>query len=217
MKKKGILIVLLVLLVVSGSGLGYFYYYQGTHFVKTEDARISGDQYKVMPQISAELTSIDVDEGDVLQKNEVIAEQDLTNLDPSMISKSIVRAPIDGTVIKILAKENEIVAAGQPVALMMDMDKLYVSANIEETDIQHIQVGQVVEVTIDALDGAEIPGKVRKIGEASNSAFSLIPAVNTSGNYNKVTQRIPIEIAIAAPKGMELIPGTNVEVKIHIK
>ncbi|MFJ5624893.1 HlyD family efflux transporter periplasmic adaptor subunit [Peribacillus loiseleuriae] len=217
MKRKIVLIVLLVLLVLSGGGLGYFYYYQGTHFIKTEDARINGEQYKVMPQISAKITDITVEEGDILEQDEVIAEQDVTTNDPTMLSKSLVRAPISGTLIKLLVKENEIVTAGQPVALMINQDELYVSANIEETNIKKIQVGQIVDVSIDALDGSTISGKVRKIGEATNSTFSLVPAVNTSGNFNKVTQRIPIEIAIAKPESMKLIPGTNVVVKIHIK
>jgi len=217
MKRKLILLILLALFLVSGGGLGYYYFYQGTHFVKTEDARISGDQYKVMPQISAEITRFDVEEGETLAQNEAIAEQDVSNIDPSMINKSVIRAPINGTVIKLLVKEHEIAAAGQAVALMLNMDELYVSANIEETDITKIKVGQLVDVSIDTLDGIVIPGKVRKIGEASNSIFTLVPAVNTSGNFNKVTQRIPIEIAIAKPDGTKLIPGTNVEVSIHIK
>lgn len=217
MKRKIILVVLLVLLVISGGAIGYYYYYQGTHFVKTEDARLAGEQYKVMAQISSKITSFTVEEGEVLAQNEEIAEQDIANIDASMISKSIIRAPIDGTVIKLLNHENDFVAAGTPVALMMNMDELYVSANIEETTIQKIKVGQEVDITIDALDGAPIVGKVRKIGEGSNSVFSLVPAVNTSGNFSKVTQLIPIEIAIAKPADMKLIPGTNVVIKIHIK
>ncbi|WP_153945137.1 HlyD family secretion protein, partial [Acinetobacter baumannii] len=82
---------------------------------------------------------------------------------------------------------------------------------IEETDIQRIKPGQQVDIVLDALNGQSITGKVRKIGKASNSTFSLIPATNSSGNFNKVTQRIPIEISINQPKDIELIPGTNVE------
>lgn len=170
-----------------------------------------------MPQISAEITNIDVKEGDILVKSEAIAEQDTTNLDPGMIRKSIIRAPINGTVIKLLSKEHEIAAAGQPVAIMMDMNQLYVSANIEETNINKVKVGQDVDVSIDSLNGETIPGKVRDIGKATNSTLSLVPAVNTSGNFNKVTQKIPIEIAILKPEDLELIPGSNVEVTIHIK
>jgi len=98
---------------------------------------------------------------------------------------------------------------------MADMKNLYVSANIEETDINRIKLGARVDITLDTIEGESIQGKVRKIGQASNSVFSAIPATNTSGNFNKVTQRIPIEIALNVPDGLTLIPGTNVEIKIY--
>ncbi|ALP39246.1 hemolysin D (plasmid) [Paenibacillus sp. IHB B 3084] len=215
MSKKTVLPILIVLLVLSGGVIGYYYWYQTTHFVKSDDARIQADQYKVMPQISGEITHIDVEEGDVLQRNEPIAEQDVSGLDSSMISKSVLRAPINGTVIKIYSKEHEIGSPSSAVATMVDMNSLYVSTNIEETDIDRIKPGQLVDITLDAAGDKTIQGKVRKVGEASNAVFSLIPAVNTSGNFNKVTQRVPVEIAVNKPKDMKLIPGTNVEVKIH--
>jgi multidrug resistance efflux pump len=217
MNRKKILWTLLAAMVLSGGGIGYYYWYQGTHYVKTEDARIQGEQYRIMPRIAGEITKIDVEEGDVVQQNDAIAEQDTANMDPSMINHAVLRAPVSGTVVKVFAKEHEMGTPGQPVALMIDMNDLYVTANIEETDIAKIHPGQTVDVTIDTLGGKEITGKVRKIGQASNSTFSLLPAVNTSGNFNKVTQRIPIEVAINKPEGVELIPGTNVEIKIHIK
>ncbi|WP_046227357.1 HlyD family secretion protein [Paenibacillus dauci] len=215
MRKKITLWVLIVLLIVSGGALGYYYWYQGAHFVKTDDARIAADQYKVMPQLTARLNHIDVEEGDVLKQNEPIAEQDVSGLDASVISKSIVRAPISGTVIKLNAKEHEIASPSAAVAIMVDMNNLYVTTNIEETDISRIKLGAVVDITLDAAGDQMIQGKVRKVGQASNSVFSVIPATNTSGNFNKVTQRIPVEIALNVPEGMKLIPGTNVEVKIH--
>lgn len=215
MKKKIILIILLVLLVVSGGALGYYYWYQGSHFVKTDDARISAEQYKVMPQLTARLDHIDVEEGDILKKNEPIAEQDVSGLEASDISKSVVRAPIDGTVLKVQSKEREMGSPSAAIAIMADMKNLYVSANIEETDINRIKLGARVDITLDAIEGESIQGKVRKIGQASNSVFSAIPATNTSGNFNKVTQRIPIEIALNIPDGLTLIPGTNVEIKIY--
>ncbi|MDN4617517.1 HlyD family efflux transporter periplasmic adaptor subunit [Paenibacillus sp. PsM32] len=215
MRRKIVLSILIVLLVISGGTLGYYYWYQGTHFVKTEDARISATQYKVMPQITAELNHIDVEEGDVLKRNEPIAEQDVSGLDSSMISKSVLRSPIDGTVLKVYSKEHEIGTPSSPVAIVADMNDLYVSTNIEETDINRVKAGQVVDVSLDADGDYKIQGKIRKIGEASNSVFATIAATNTSGNFNKVTQRIPVEIALNVPKDLKLIPGTNVVVKIH--
>ncbi|ERI09086.1 HlyD family secretion protein [Aneurinibacillus aneurinilyticus] len=216
MNRKSLLWILLLAMIISGGGIGYYYWYQGAHYVKTEDARIQGDQYRVMPQIAGEITQIHVEEGDVLRKNDVVAEQDPANMDPSMVNRSILRAPIDGMVMKIYMKQHEIGSPSQAVAMMMDTNHLYVSANIEETDIAKIRPGQMVDITLDTLNGKTITGKIRKIGTASNAVFSLIPATNTSGNFNKVTQRIPVEISINKPDDMELIPGTNVEVKVHI-
>ncbi|MFT9849517.1 HlyD family secretion protein [Aneurinibacillus sp. REN35] len=216
MNRKGILWILLSVMMISGGGISYYYWYQGAHYVTTEDARIQGDSYRVMPQIAGEIMQIHVEEGDVLRQNDAVAEQDAANMDPSMVSHAMLRAPIDGTVIKVYMRKHEMGTPGQPVAMMMDMNHLYVSANIEETDIERIKPGQQVDIVLDALSGKSVTGKVRKIGKASNSTFSLIPATNASGNFNKVTQRIPIEITINQPKDIELIPGTNVEVKIHV-
>ncbi|MFM9277398.1 HlyD family secretion protein [Paenibacillus jiagnxiensis] len=215
MSKKKIYSVLIVLLILSGGALGYYYWYQGAHYVTSDDARIAADQYKVMPQITSKLDQIYVEEGDVLKKDEMIAAQDVSGLDSASVSKAVLRAPIDGSVIKIYSREQEIAAPSSVVAVMVDMNNLYVSTNIEETDIGRIKPGAAVEVTLDAAGGQIIQGKVSQVGQASNSVFSAIPATNTSGNFNKVTQRIPVKIALNVPEGMRLIPGTNVEVRIH--
>lgn len=217
MSKKTILPILIVILILSGGSLGYYYWYQGTHFVTSDDARITVDQYKVMPQITGEITHIDVEEGDVLKQNEPVAEQDVANLDASSVSKSVMRAPIDGTVIKVYSKVHEIGSPSAAVAVMADLNSAYVTTNIEETDISRVKPGQLVDITLDAAGDRTIQGKVRKVGQASNSVFAAIAATNTSGNFNKVTQRIPVEIVLNSPEDLQLIPGTNVEVKIHTK
>ncbi|WP_047150885.1 HlyD family secretion protein [Aneurinibacillus tyrosinisolvens] len=216
MNRKKLLIFLLAIIVLGGGGIGYYYWYQGKHYVKTDDARIQGDTYRILPQIAGEITSMNVEEGDTVQQNQAIAQQDTSNMDPSMIDKSVLRAPVSGTIIKLFSKDHEMASPSSPVGLMVDMNDLYVSANIEETYVDRIQPGQVVDVTIDTLNGQTLKGKVRRVGKASNSMFSLLPATNTSGNFNKVTQRVPIEISLGKAPGLELIPGTNVEVKIHV-
>ncbi|GIM45567.1 secretion protein HlyD [Collibacillus ludicampi] len=216
MNRKVILSTILAAIVVGGAGIGGYYWYQATHYVSTEDARIDCDQYRVMPQISGELTQIIMKEGQSVQQNEAVAQQDTSNLDPSMMDKAILRAPITGTIVKWFNKEHEVVTPGQAVAIVENLNDTYVSANIEETYIDKIHPGQPVDITVDALNGLKMTGTVRKVDQASNSTFSLLPAVNTSGNFTKVTQRVRVEIELNKPKGITLIPGTNVEVKIHI-
>ncbi|HHW36350.1 MAG TPA: HlyD family secretion protein [Bacillales bacterium] len=217
MERKKSLILILTFIIGSGIGIGFYYWYQSEHYVKTEDARFAGDLYKATPRMTGEISHVFVEEGELVQANQTLAELDTANLDASSINKAVVKAPVSGTVVKVYSKTEEWASPAQPVALVMDLNDLHVSANIEETAIGKIKEGQEVIVSIDALGGKKLKGKVSKIGKATNSTFSLLGAVNTSGNFNKVRQRIPIEITIFKPKDLELIPGSNVVVKIKIK
>jgi multidrug resistance efflux pump len=144
MNRKIILSSILTVVILGGIGIEGYFWYESTHYVSTDDARIDGEQYRVMPQISGQLTRIDVQEGQAVTQNEVVGQQDTANLDPSLISKALLKAPISGTIVKWFNKANEMAAPGQPVALMMDMNKLYVSANIEETYIDKVKLGEPV-------------------------------------------------------------------------
>ncbi|MNW16514.1 Multidrug export protein EmrA [compost metagenome] len=70
---------------------------------------------------------------------------------------------------------------------------------------------------MDTFSGNTLVGKVKEIGEATAATFSLLPATNTSGNFTKVTQRIPIKISIDDQQGLALAPGMSTTIKIHLK
>lgn len=217
MKRKLVLYIILTVMVLAGGGIGYYYWYEGTHYVKSEDARITGDIYRVMPRISGKMTSLSIAEGDTVLADQIVGQQDTSNIAGNLLENASLRAPINGTVIKTLAKVGEVVSPGQAVAMIMDANNLYVSANIEETDLHKIHVGEVVEFTVDSFPGQQFYGKVKEIGQATNSTFSLLPATNTSGNFTKVTQRIPIKISIDSTNGVHLLGGMNAVIKIHLK
>ncbi len=217
MKRKLVLYIILAVMVLTGGGIGYYYWYEDAHYVKTEDARIAGDIYRVMPRISGKLTSLSIKEGDTVVADQIVGQQDTSNLPGNMLENASLRAPISGTVIKTLAKVGEVVAPGQAVAMVVDENNLYVSANIEETDIHKIRLGETVDFTVDSFPGQQFHGKVSEIGEATNSTFSLLPATNTSGNFTKVTQRFPIKIAIDSSNGADFLSGMNAVIKIHVK
>lgn len=217
MKRKLVLYVILLLLVVGGGGIGYYYWYQGAHYVTTQDARITGDIYRVMPKMTGKLTGLAVKDGDAVVTDQIVGQQDTTNIAGNLLENSVLRAPITGTVIKTQAKEGEVVSAGTSVALVIDENKLYISANMEETEIQRLKLGQKVDFTVDAFPGKQLSGHLMEIGKATNSTFSLLPSTNTTGNFTKVTQRIPIKIAIDDTAGLHLAAGLNVEIKVHVK
>ncbi|ADG07779.1 efflux RND transporter periplasmic adaptor subunit [Kyrpidia tusciae] len=217
MKRKIILIILVIAIVVGGGGIGAYYWYQASHYVTTDDARIDGDIYRVMPRTSGKLTSLNIREGDYVVADQIVGQQDVSNLPNSLLDNALLRAPASGTVIKTLAKVGEVVSPGQPVALIVNKKNLYVEANIEETNLGKIRLGEPVDFTVDSFPGLRFTGRVMDIGQATNSTFSAIPALNTSGNFTKVTQRIPIKISIDDQHGADLSPGMSAEIRIHIK
>jgi multidrug resistance efflux pump len=99
---------------------------------------------------------------------------------------------------------------------MFDPSTLRVDANIEEKYLNRVRIGDDVDIEIDAYPGLRLKGKVMDILRATNSKFSLIPAEGVSGTFIKVTQRVPLRIAVtAAPSDLHLGPGLSVEVRIR--
>ena len=214
-KRKILMLIIFAVMIVALSGIGFYYWYNNTYFVSTEDARVTGDLIKVSPQIAGKLLEFNVEEGDSVSQDQILGRQEMTNLPDINVDQSIIRAPISGIVIKKVGNIGEIEAAGQSLAMIVDPQKLYLTANIEETKLGKVKQGQAVDITIDQIEGKTFTGKVKYVGKASNSIFSLLPS-STSGTFTKVVQRVPIKIEFDKVNS-ELLPGTNAIVKIHVK
>jgi len=128
-----------------------------------------------------------------------------------------VPSPIGGVVNKTLVDQGEYVSAGQPLLMMHNPDDLWVEANIKETDIGDLHPGQPVAITVDAYPDAHFAGQVRIVGRAATSQFALLPDPNPSGNFTKITQRIPVRIALTEGPMDRIGPGMMVEVDIDIR
>lgn len=214
-KRKMLIIGILMVMVVALGGIVYYYWYQNTNYVSTEDARVSVDFVSVTPQISGKLLELNVDEGDRVTKNEILASQDMNGLPDTSVEQSLVRSPINGVVIKKQGTVGELLSPGQTLITLMDPSKIYITANIEETKLGKVKVGQPVEITIDQYSSKKFTGKVKSIGEVSNSALSLLSS-STSGTFTKVVQRVSIKIELD-DFDSKILPGTNAVVKIHVK
>ena len=125
-------------------------------------------------------------------------------------------APQDGIIDQTFAHAGEYIMPGQRVALMHNPNNVWVKANIKETEVRHLQAGQAVELVVDAYPGRTFAGEVERIGHAATSQFALLPSTNPSGNFTKVTQRLPVKIRVAQ-EGELLRPGMMVEVAIDIR
>lgn len=214
-KRKTLIIGILMVMLVALGGIVYYYWYQNTNYVLTEDAKVSADFVSVTPQISGKLLELNVDEGDKVTKNEILASQDMNGLPDTSVEQSLVRSPINGVVVKRQGTVGELLSQGQTLITLMDPSKIYIAANIEETKLGKVKVGQPVEIAIDQYSSKKFTGKVKSIGEVSNSALSLLSS-STSGTFTKVVQRISIKIELD-DFDSKILPGTNAVVKIHVK
>lgn len=128
-----------------------------------------------------------------------------------------VRSPINGVVNKTLINQGEYVSAGQPILMMHNPRKLWVEARVKETEIRQLRVGQPVDITVDAYPDKHFAGRVHIIGDAATSEFALLPDPNPSGNFTKITQRIPVRITFDKGPVKLLGPGMMVEVAIDVR
>ena len=132
-----------------------------------------------------------------------------------------ITAPMDGVVSKRWALPGDVVQMGQPILSIYDIDHLWVTANVEEANFSQLKLGQNVHIFVDSYGGKKFDGKIIQLGANTAGQFSLIPPNNASGNFTKISQRIPIKISIAyeGPKNKaepELVPGMSVEVKLKV-
>ncbi|MFE0508134.1 HlyD family efflux transporter periplasmic adaptor subunit [Peribacillus butanolivorans] len=199
---------LVVILAVVGGGA--YYYYESTNFIKTDEAKVTGDLYTIVAPASGKLTDWDLKEGDIVSKDNKVAKVATVEGDQP------VKTSAPGTVVKTQVLEDQLVQAGQTLAQTINMEELSITANIEENKLKNIEKGDSVDIIIDGDPDTVFEGTLEQIGYATTSVFSVMGNQNSSGNYTKVTQKVPVTISIKAPSD-KVLPGMNAEVKISTK
>ncbi|MBI4495319.1 MAG: HlyD family secretion protein [Deltaproteobacteria bacterium] len=130
------------------------------------------------------------------------------------LRETAVASPISGVVSKRLGEQGQIVQPGQTILVVNAPGEKWVVANVEETRVRKVHPGAPVRLEADAFPGRAFAGKVEFVASAALSEFALLPVENPSGNYIKITHRLPVRISVEDPEHL-LKPGMNVEV--HIK
>jgi multidrug resistance efflux pump len=227
LNRRVLIVVGVVLLAVAGT-LAYSTYRDSLLFVSTENAQIGGTPIQVGSMNAGRVDSIVCSVGVSVHKGDVVARVAL----PSQIGTAQngqpklgflgsgdthvdVHAPVDGIVIGVPVAVGATVAAGQAIVQIIDPAQLWVSANIDETAIDRVRVGQSVSVHIDTLN-ADVPGRVEAVTPATAATFSMLPSSTSSGTFNKVTQLVPIRISLNLGTQPTLV-GSSVEVKIRVQ
>ena len=170
-----------------------------------------------LEEAEAERSRLDVQDGDLNmlkhRKAELMVKREHQKLD---LDDRTIKSPVTGVVDKTFVKVGEYVTPGQRLALVHDPSKIWIEANIKETEIRRLKIGQKVEVSIDAYPDTGFEGRVLSVGNATTSEFTLLPSPNPSGNFTKITQRLPVRIAIDQQQGL-LRPGMMVEIYIDVR
>jgi len=299
-KKRIILPVILFLAIGAAIFLYWYIYLRG--YVSTDDAYIDGDRMVISSRTLGRITQLNVDEGDTVQQEQLLAllddsdlqadlararakidfskksaewarvdlgltkddyarakaqfddriisvqqfdhagkavelaeakydmaraaikeaEAELSVIETKLDNTKIV-APSPGVVARRWVVNGDVVAPGEPILTTFDLQDLWITANFEETKISSIRIGDPVRISVDSYSGHDFEGRVLLIGAATAAQFSLIPPNNASGNFTKVTQRVPVKISIASAERdapidrISLIPGMSVVVKIDVK
>ena len=159
-------------------------------------------------------------EGAPLNQNpEVAAARARLDAAQLALSRTVIRAPMDGVVSKKSVQVGQEVQAGSPLMSVVPIAAAYVDANFKEVQLKKVRIGQPVILTSDLYGGeVKFHGRVTGLSGGTGSAFSLIPAQNASGNWIKVVQRLPVRIALD-PKELQAHPlrvGLSMKAKIDI-
>jgi len=216
MKNKKVIIILSSLVIILVAVWLYFAY-QDNHFIVTEDAKVDATIVKVSPQISGKITDVNFDENQLVEENQMIARQsDETLASGANVDMTVIRTPISGQIIKKMASAGEMGSPSNPIALMVNPNELYITANIEEDKIELVEEGQEVRFTVDSFPKVWFRGKVESIGSASTSVSSLLSTQSSGNSFIKVTQRIPVKISFSGKYEEKLLPGMNAKIKIYL-
>lgn len=204
-----ILVNVVFFLIIVALGIwGYNYLNEQWNYVSTNDAKVWGDLVPVSSATGGQLASWNGTVGQTFSAGGVIGTV------TSATGTTNLTAPISGTIVQNNVVNGELVSPGEALGTEVNLNKLYILANIDETRIKDVSVGSTVDITVDADPGTTIKGTVEQIGLATNSTFSLLPQEDASGNYTKVTQRIPVTISMSGYP-TSLVPGMNASVRIH--
>lgn len=141
------------------------------------------------------------------------AERDLA---AQALADTRVVAPSAGTTSRRGVESGQLVQPGHPLLAIIPLDDIWVTANLKETDLNHLRPGATAEIEVDAYPGLKFTGQVESLSPATGARFSLLPPDNATGNFTKVVQRVPVKIRVKqnADANRPLRPGMSVYVII---
>ena len=135
------------------------------------------------------------------------------------LGATTINAPIAGRVGDRTVTPGAYVAAGTKLLSVVPLDAIYIVANFKETQLALMRPGQRARIEVDALGGLDVDGEVESVSPGTGEQFSILPPQNATGNFTKITQRVPVRLKIlATPQARRLlVPGLSVTVTVDTR
>jgi membrane fusion protein (multidrug efflux system) len=133
------------------------------------------------------------------------------------LAHTTLKAPVAGVVANLTLRPGTVVPASAPLFALIGSAQFWIDANFKETELEDIRPGDRAEIKVDSYPHRVFHGRVDSVSGGSGTAFSLLPAQNATGNWVKVTQRVPVRIMVTDPDPRyPLRIGTSAEVTVHL-
>ncbi len=212
----GVIVVLGLLAV-----LGYRFWYQPTYdFFSTDDASVTGSFVRIAAPASGQINDLLADVGTSVKKGDVLATIKVISTAPSAVAAgpsvprvlARVTSPISGTLATRNVSVGETIAAGQSLASIVDLQRLWVVVNVDESRVAEVRSGQTADVEIGDVNRV-FRGKVADIGSATNNVAA--PSISLTSSSD-TTQKIPVKIVFDYT-GAPLVPGMSATVTVYTR
>jgi len=212
-KKKGksklLIVLILTLVLAAGAGIGGYFVWHNTGYLTTDNARVTTTLIAITADIPGPLQRFTIYEGRYVEENEVLGWVE---------NGEAFRAPFNGLVVQSSAQQDQIVSPMEHLAVIANIDDLHIQANIRETDIAGLRVGQPVMVTIDPFGNRQFNGYISEIGMVTAAELTgQAMFFNTGGTFTRVIHLIPIKINIVDDINLDSFIGVNARVRIPLR
>lgn len=210
--------------IVVIAALAIYLTYVSYMHVSTDNAQVSAHFLMLSSRVNGTISQVFVEDHQKVKAGDILAQidtsdyskerydkasADIKDLEAKLkaaksqaeqagLSESYTRivAPSDGVIAKKAVEPGQYVPAGQPLFGFVSENKRWVVANLKETELKNVKLGQKVKIEVDAISGKHFEGKVVSIAPSTGAVFSLLPPDNATGNFTKVVQRVPVKIEL---------------------
>ena len=183
------------------------------------EVQIAQLQSVVNTKRSSELTVNEVKSRLGMNDAEIKRAESALEMAKLNLSYTVITAPHDGIMGRRSVNVGQLLNPSQQVATIVDINNVWITANYRENQMENVKIGGLAKVTVDALGGKEFEGKITAISGATGARYSAVPVDNSTGNFVKVQQRIPVRIEFTDKNKIEdlkqLRAGMNVQVTIN--